>query len=249
MKKNVGRLIVLTLVLVALFTITASAQIDGDSLQLSLTRNFGYGGMGKIQGSFTLKVIKPPEDLVLVEFFLDNQLVEKINNEPFNLKFHTSDFPEGEHQMSATGYLDSGEVLESNRITKVFLSSDQAWSETQNILVPILAGTAVLSLLGLGIPLLFSRKKDFVIGHYGPAGGTVCPRCELPFSRSIISPNLLVGKLVRCPHCGKISVLPKASQSSLREAETRFSQKETPNLLKPKQDNLSKLLEDSRFED
>jgi hypothetical protein len=249
MKKNFCKLIVITLVLVVLFPITASAQINGDALQLGLTRNFGYGGMGKIQGSFTLRIIKPPVDLFLVEFYLDNQLVAEINNEPFILKFHTSDFPEGEHKMFAVGYLDSGEVLESNQITKVFLSSDQAWGETQNILVPILAGTAVLSLLGLGIPLLFSKTKDFVVGHYGPAGGTVCPRCELPFSRSIFSPNLMVGKLVRCPHCGKISVLPKASQTSLREAETRFGQKKKPTHAIPKPDNMSTLLEDSRFED
>jgi len=249
MKKKIGILIVFLLALAVLFPAAAYAQDGGDSLQLGLTRNYGYGGLGKIQGNFTLKILNPPAELSLVEFYFDDMLITEVNQEPFNYKFHTSEFSEGEHKMAAVGYLDGGEVLESNRITKVFLSSDQAWGETQNIIVPILIGTAVLSILGIGIPLLFNRSKDFVLGKYGPAGGAVCPRCDLPFSRLFLSPNLMVGKLVRCPHCGKFSVLAQAAQARLREAETRFGSKDKPNISKAKQNDLSRLIDDSRFED
>jgi hypothetical protein len=71
------------------------------------------------------------------------------------------------------------------------------------------------------------RKNDagsFVPGQYSLAGGAVCPRCELPYSRKTFSPNLLVGKLERCPHCGKIAVVGRASPSALEAAEARLSE-------------------------
>lgn len=249
MKQKIALLIMIVVVLTVFFPTTAYAQEDGDSLQLSLTRNFGYGGLGKIQGNFTLKIVNPPAEVDLVEFYLDGKLITMIESEPFSYKFHTSEFSEGEHKMSAIGYLDNGETIESNRITKVFLSSDQAWGETQNIIFPLLVGTAALSLLGLGIPLLFTRNREFVLGKYGPTGGAVCPRCKLPFSRLFLSPNLLVGKLVRCPHCGKISVLPQASQAKLQEAEARFKGKDMSTVLPAKSSDLKMLIDDSRFED
>ena len=143
----------------------------------------------------------------------------------------------------------SGTILESNHISKEFLSSDQAWGETQQIIGPLLIGTAVLSLLGVGIPLLVNRNKVFVLGKYGPAGGVVCTRCELPFSRSVFSPNLLAGKLVRCPHCGKISILPRASSARLQEAESRYTRKDEPGMIHPGKEDLQKQIDESRFED
>jgi hypothetical protein len=112
-----------------------------------------------------------------------------------------------------------------------------------------LIATAVLSILGVGIPLLFSRNKEFILGKYSPAGGVVCPRCGLPFSRSILSPNLLAGKLVRCPHCGKISILARASQNRLNEAEAKFTNKDTTGISGSESKDLNKLIDDSRFED
>lgn len=151
--------------------------------------------------------------------------------------------------MFAEGVLSDGTILESNHISKIFLSSDQAFGETQQIIGPILIGTALLTLLGVGVPLLANRNKVFVLGKYGPAGGVVCPRCELPFSRSVLSPNLLVGKLVRCPHCGKITISPRASNTRLQEAESRYTRIDEPGMAHPGKDDLHKLLDDSRFED
>ena len=110
-------------------------------------------------------------------------------------------------------------------------------------------GVGVLTLLGLGIPFLLGRKKEYVHGKYGMAGGAVCPRCGLPFSRFYLSPNMLVGKLVRCPHCGKISVLPQASLSSLKEAESRYMEEESPQIISKGEEDIKKMIEDSRFED
>lgn len=248
MKKRIN--LVLTICLLALLVPGAAfARQEGGTLQLGLIRNFGYGGLGKIQGNFTLKVNAPPIDLAEVSFYMDGELQESVSEAPFQFKFHTSDFEDGEHQMSASGVLENGSVLESNTITKTFLSSDQAWFETRQLIVPLLAGVGVLTLLGLGVPFLLGRKKEYVPGKYGPAGGAVCPRCGLPFSRPYLSPNVLVGKLVRCPHCGKISVLPQASPSSLQEAERRYAEEESPQILSKGEDDIKKMIDESRFED
>jgi len=229
--------------------VTVFAAQDGPQLQLGLTRNFGYGGLGKIQGNFTMKVTSPQEGLAEVRFYIDGELLDTVKSEPFNYKFHTSAFEDGERVMHAEGTLLDGTILESNRITKIFLSSDQAWGETQQIVAPLLIGTAVLTLLGVGVPLLAGKNKNFEFGKYGPAGGSVCPRCTLPFSRSMLSPNLLAGKLVRCPHCGKISILPRASNDRLQEAEDRYTQKEDPGIIRSGKKDLQKQLDESRFED
>jgi hypothetical protein len=244
--KNWLRMLVFAAIL--LIPVTAFAAQDGERLQLGLIRNFGYGGLGKIQGNFTMKISNPPAGLSEVRFYIDGVLLETVNAEPFNYKFHTSAFADGEHEMYADGTLSDGTILDSNHISKVFLSSDQAWGETQNLIGPILIGTAVLTLLGVGIPLLVGKNKNFMLGKYSSAGGVVCPRCQLPFSRSVFSPNLVVGKLVRCPHCGKISILPRASNDLLQEAESRYTQKDDPGKIHPGKGDLQKQIDDSRFE-
>ena len=242
-------LIVSVCVLAMLFTGAAFAHQDGEILSLGLTRNFGYGGLGKIQGNFTLKIVEPPVDLAEVSFYIDGELMEAVSGAPFQTKFHTSDFEGGEHQMSAMGILGSGTSLGSNTVTKTFLSSDQAWSETQGIIVPLLVGVGLLSLIGIGAPALLGRKKEHTPGTYGPAGGAVCTRCALPFSRSFLAPNLMVGKLVRCPHCGKISILPRANSALLQEAERRYEDEGSSQVISEDKDDIRKMIDESRFED
>lgn len=248
MKKRIGFLSIFLLLVLALPG-AASARQEGQVLGLSLVRNFGYGGLGRIQGNFTLKVQNPPAQLEEVRFLMDGELMEVVSTAPFQTKFHTSDFSDGDHQMSAQGILADGSLLESSIITKTFLSSDQAWSETQQIIIPLLVGVAVLTALGLAVPALLGRKKEHVPGNYGLAGGAVCPRCGLPFSRPYLAPNLMVGKLVRCPHCGKISILPAASPARLQEAEGRYAGETEATSPREDAGDIEKLIEDSRFEE
>ena len=248
MKKS-KRLAYLLMTVAVFIPVVVFAGQEDSSLQLRLIRNFGYGGLGKIQGNFTLKIDNPPEELEKVEFFMDEEIVAVVDSDPFQFKFHTSSYSDGEHKMTAVGTLLNNTQIESNRITKLFLSSDQAFGETQQLLGPILIGVAILTVLGVGVPLLLNRNKDFIPGKYGPAGGAVCPRCELPLSRSVLSLNLLVGKLVNCPHCGKTSILARASSIELKEAETRYANKDKQDNTQVGKHDLRKQLEDSRFED
>ena len=220
-----------------------------DTIAVGFDTEFWIWRTGKDPGKFHIKDFKSTSWIEGGAILYGWEFVGNSGTEPFNYKFHTSDFEDGEREMYAEGTLADGTILESNHISKVFLSSDQAWGETQQLIVPILVGTAVLTLLGVGVPMLASKKKSFVFGKYGPAGGVVCPRCELPFSRSVFSPNLLAGKLVRCPHCGKVSILPRASSSSLQEAESRYTRKDEPGMIHHGKEDLQKQLEDSRFEE
>jgi 8-oxo-dGTP pyrophosphatase MutT (NUDIX family) len=122
--------------------------------------------------------------------------------------------------------------------------------DTQTILV--IAFAVVVLVFRFVIPVLRRGGGEvFVAGQYSMAGGAVCPRCKLPYSRKTFSPNLLVGKLERCPHCGKLAVVGRASPADLAAAEARLSAKSPPDAPKPQEDDAERLrrqLDDSRFE-
>ena len=102
------------------------------------------------------------------------------------------------------------------------------------------------------VPVLRSSGTAFTPGKYSFAGAAVCPRCQLPYSRKTMSPNLLVGKLERCPHCSKIAVVRRASSSNLETAEARLAAQgqESPEVAdESRPDSLRQQIEDSRFED
>ncbi len=241
----------LLLLMMALFVMPgiASAQENDPDLPLKLNRNFGYGGLGKIQGRFTLEV-ETLENLSRVEFFVDEDLIASVEQAPFEYQFHTEDYSPGRHVFSAIGYTSDNLVLHSAQISRVLLTSEDAWAETRQMIIPILGVVGVVTLIGLVVPFLLGRKKDFKIGVYGLAGGAICPRCELPFSRHILAPNLLVGKLARCPHCGKWSIVPQATGKRLEEAEARFRAADSPLPVEsPSEESLNRLLEESRFEE
>lgn len=230
---------------------TGARYFDSDPpIELRLIRNFGYGGVGKIQGRFTLKVSNPNPDLAEVDFFLDDDLIGSSKTRPFQISFQTDDFPPGKHSFSARGNLSDGTALDSTVINKTFLSSEEAWQETGRLVLPILILVFGLTAAGTLLPFLLNRNKKFQPGMYGPAGGAVCPRCELPYSRPYLAPNLLVGKLVRCPHCGKISIQPGAGWQQLEEAEQRYKVRQQGEFKQQTpEDDLRELVENSRFEE
>ena len=84
---------------------------------------------------------------------------------------------------------------------------------------------------------------------YGPAGGAICPKCGRPFARNLLSPNLLAGKLSRCPHCGKWSVVSRATPAALAAVEAASSAS-TPSPaadLSP-EEKLRRQIDESRYE-
>jgi hypothetical protein len=105
--------------------------------------------------------------------------------------------------------------------------------------------------MGLAVAIWLYATRTSAAGPitYGLAGGAVCPKCGLPFSRSVFGLNLLVGKLSRCPHCGKWSVVGRASPEELAAAEAKLRGEKQP--APPAVDaatQLHKRIEESRYE-
>ncbi len=140
--------------------------------------------------------------------------------------------------------------MQAEPFTRIFLSSESAWDKTSGMIVPLLVIVGIATLGGVVVPLLFGRKKVHNPGVYGVAGGAICPRCTFPFSRSVFSPNMLVGKLVRCPHCGKLAILPRSSAAALADAEDRLAAESEATIDVPSEaEKLQRMIDESRFEE
>ena len=238
------------LIFFLLAVIPVSAQGSEETLELVFNRDFGYGGFeGDIQGRFSLKV-RSPQGLVRVVYYLDDEVVFDGSEPPFLWEFNTANFPEGRHTFRAVGYRADGSMLEATPFTRVFLSSEDAWGKTGNILVPILVIVGIATVGGVLGSGLLGRKKPHVPGVYGMAGGAICPRCTFPYARGLMAPNLVVGKLSRCPHCGKWAVVAAASPDALAAAEARLAAGNQGEVRPDSEaEKLQQRIDDSRFED
>lgn len=96
---------------------------------------------------------------------------------------------------------------------------------SESMLGLVIAGVVVLVVIGRRLLLLTESKPAATSPNaprdYGLAGGAICPRCGEPFARHPLGLNLLAGKLSRCPHCGKWSVVARATPAARAEAEAR----------------------------
>jgi hypothetical protein len=251
--KMKNKILALFIILVLLFPTPALAQDETPGLTLTLTRDFGYGGFGgDIQGTFSMKATGP-DDLVEVQFYIDDLLIGTDTEAPFRIQFNTDGYKPGLHTLSALGVLADGSEIQSNQFVREFLSGDKALGTTLDILIPLLAIIIGISVIGVVAPMLLGKKgKQRPIGEYSAAGGAVCPRCGFPYSRHILSINILLGKLERCPHCGKLAIVRRATPDALAAAEERWradQEKGVKDISKDEEESLRKALEDSRFDD
>ena len=184
-----------------------------------------------------------------VEFLIDGEIVHTATESPFRYKFNTANFSVGEHSFSAVGYREDGSQIVSTEFTREFIDAEQAWENVGDFIVPLFVIVGAVSLLGAVGAGFFGRKKNFKLGEYGMAGGVVCPRCQLSYARNFLAPNLVVGKLLRCPHCGKWAILPRASSVALEAAEKRYATKGVAEMdVSDEDQDYRKLIDDSRYE-
>lgn len=253
MKKRLP-IIIIAAFIALLLPISARAQ-EGQppELTLKLRRDFGYGGFsGDIQGAFTLRA-ESPDDLVEVRFYIDDEWIGTDTEADFAIQFNTGNFEAGIHTLSAVGLRADGSEVRSQGLTREFLSGDQAMGSIVALLVPLLGVILLLTLAGSLLPMITGRGgKKHPVGQYGLSGGTVCPRCDLPYSRPTLGLNLGLGKLGRCPHCGKWAIVRRARPGELAEAEDRLRVDVAGGQVEAKPDeeeSLRRALEDSRFDD
>jgi hypothetical protein len=226
------------------------AQEGEPPLAFGLSRDFGYALGTSIQGTFSVRVTEE-EGLTQISLMIDEQEIAVDNELPFRIRFSTSDFAPGVHTISVIGITTEGREIASQAISVEFLSSEQARSQTINLIVPLLGIVLVIMVLSTLAPVLFGRRgRRFQPGSYGAAGGAICPRCELPFSRNYFSLNLFVGKLERCLHCGKWSIVRRASNADLEAAEARYLATMEPGAIREEDEDshLRRMIDDSRYE-
>jgi hypothetical protein len=238
-------------VLLLALSAPALALEPDENFEIGIRRDWGFGMGSLIQGRFTLRV-SGLDDLVEVRYMIDGQLMGAVSQAPFSYQFHTDNFPTGTHEIYAIGIRANGQETRSQSLNVEFVSGEEAGDSVARIIVPLIIGIAVISILAALLPMILGKNKDrFILGQYGPAGGAVCPACGLPYSRLVMSPNLVLGKLSRCPHCGKWTIARRATPAELNAAEARYrqDQEEGRVQLSDRADDLRRQLDESRFED
>ncbi len=238
-------------VLLVLLVFPASrVQAQESELTLKLRRTFGYQAGSEIQGSFTLELSSLSE-AIQVNYLIDGEVFASVTEAPFRTSFSTSAYPAGAHQLQAIVTSNAGEKFESQVVNLTFVTAEDSWQTGGRMAAWILGGVLILMLIGMLGTGYFARNRGrFQLGVYGPAGGAVCGRCTLPFSRHVFGLNLMLGKLERCPHCGKVAIVPRAALEALEAAEARYraDQVEGHRAVRDEDANLKQQLDDSRFE-
>jgi DNA-directed RNA polymerase subunit RPC12/RpoP len=243
-------------VLSALLVQTAAAQ-EQTPVTISINKDFGYNDFsGRIQGRFTVRSIGP-DDLARVIFFIDGETLAEDNEAPFRANFETGSYPDGVHAFTALGYISSGQELVSNEVRKEFISSQEGFSSTLKLALPILAVVGGAILLSAFFSIRMGKRKLEALPpgaprSYGMLGGTICPKCGRPFGVHMWGLNLMVGRLDRCPYCGKWSLVVRHSLDALRQAELAEIEAagDTGQFQAPsEEERLRKELDESRYQD
>jgi hypothetical protein len=243
---NIKKLAAFILVLLVLLVVRP-AFAQGSGLVLHLSRDFGYAGFSNdIEGLYTISV-SGVENLVGVDFYIDEQVMATIERAPFRYQFSTKSYEPGEHHLVAVGTTANGQELRSNEFVRVFLSAEEARNKVIGLVLPLLAVIAGISAISVVLPMLFGRRLPQT-GKYGISGGTVCPKCGLPFPIHFFSFHAGSKNLERCPHCGKWVWVRKAKKEDLVAAEARWRGDEQVATSETKEDRVRHQIDDSRYD-
>jgi hypothetical protein len=219
MKKN--SVAILIAIFVSLVIISA-ASAQGEELTLGLSKDFGSGGFNAdIQGTFTVKA-SGPANLERVQFFLDDTLLGEDPEPPFAIQFITDNYTTGAHVFSAVGFTTDGKQIGSKTISAVFLSKEESSAASLKMIVPILTvvfGAMAISAITATVNVRKGKKLPAGAARSYSYGGGICPKCKRPFGFQFLGIHMFGRKLTPCPHCGKWSVVKRATMNELHTAE------------------------------
>jgi hypothetical protein len=176
---------------------------------------------------------------------------------PYRVDFNTDNYAPGFHTFTAEGETAAGQVLISNERRFELVTAAASWQALGNMMVPILIALGGLFVVILVFSLLQIRqtqKHPIPLGvprRYGLLGGAICPKCGRPFARHWWGLNAGLGKLDRCDHCGKWSVvraLPLEQLRTAEAAELQAAQGPGPTELSA-EERLRRQLDESRYLD
>ena len=219
---------------------------EPSQIELRLIRGLGFGLGGQIQGRFSLNA-SGPENLDRVEFYIDDQLLGDDSSQPFSVSFSTGDYENGVHQFSAIGYLADGREITSNRISRQFVSV---------LSVGLIVGAVIVLVVVLRFASSYITRSKTPGGKkgFGYLGGTVCKNCGRSFGIHWWSLRLGLGRMDRCPHCGKWNMVNRASADVLAQADHVDRESEpakSPASEQQSQDDdiLRRQIDESRYRD
>jgi hypothetical protein len=249
MKKNVFAILITFLVSV-IFMSVVSAQ--SEDLNLTLSRDFGTSGFnGEIQGTFSVKA-SGPTNLERVQFFLDEALLGDDTEVPFAIQFVTDNYPAGVHVFTAVGFTTDGKEISSITISAVFMSKEEGSAASLKIVVPILVlvfGGMAISAITAMVNVRKGKKLPAGAARSYSFGGGICPKCKRPFGFPLLGIHMFGRKLTPCPHCGKWSVLKRATMSELHAAELAELNAEKVQIHDASnEEKIKKELDDSKYQ-
>jgi len=238
----------LAAVLAALPAGAAWAQAT-QAIELRVSKDFGFQAGNRLQGTISMWVEGAGDDVGQVTFLIDGRVVGLDREPPFRHQFRTGDYALGMHLLSAVGLRDDGTEIATPERTVEFVTAEEGWRVGLQIGGPLLALVLVISILGTIGPALFGNRRPFRLGEYGASGGAVCPRCRLPYARHVLAPNIVMGKLERCPHCGRWAIVRAATRAELEAAEQRVRADSQRGALEisDDQERLRREIDESRF--
>lgn len=242
--------------LTACFALAHSVWAQDSDYRLNIRKDFGYNSGAEIRGTFSLELVGP-DGVQSVTFLLDGQSIGAVQTAPFKLQFVTTRYALGTHELSAQVTTQAGKTITTPARKFQFVTAEQESATVTRIVLPLGGGVLALVAIGLGVEMLALRKKgklELPLGtprKYGFSGGTICPRCQRPFSLHWWAFNMgITTKYDRCDFCGKWALVKIQRESDLRaaeQAELAQAQPENPLVEKSADDKLKDMLDDSRF--
>ena len=245
----------LTFFLAAIFSSASAVQTE--EVRLNVQRRFGYSSGSQIRGTIALDIVGSGSFLS-VKYAIDGQIIAEVTQSPFTVTFQTTDYSDGWHDLSAIVQTADNRTLKTAPRRFEFLSAAAEGQAMTGIIIPLLGFVALITLGGVLAQVLWMQKKGvnrLPLGSprkYGLMGGTICPKCQRPFSRHWWGLNMVVGKLDRCDYCGKWSVTRRLSSQELARAEAdELTMMQQGNNIQGKSqlDKEKARIDDSKFSD
>jgi hypothetical protein len=136
----------LSLVCLVLVLACALANaVAAPSLSISTYKNNGYGWGSDMGGLWTFTA-EVSQDVVFVEFYLDNQLQLNSTATPFKWQFNTANYNLGEHMIKVVAYDSSGFT---GTVEKQANFVEYSMTDTLFIIVAVVIVVFVVSLAAL----------------------------------------------------------------------------------------------------
>lgn len=241
-----------------LLLVSPQVQAQEIEFRLDVNRDFGYGNGSDVRGNFSLTIYGAQESIRTVKYLMDGEEIGQVSQAPFRFRFSTSDYPDGWHELSAVVETTDNRSAATPVVRLNFISSAQQSAAMKRIF----SLTLVLIVIGGGIGVATQFITLRGGGHttpgvpkrYGLLGGTICPRCNRPYSIHIWSISLIGGRLDRCEHCGKWAFIQRRRPDLLAAAEKaglQAAQAEENTLPgaaeESDEEKLHRLLDESRY--